>query len=242
MIPNEDTLLRDRSATSSTSTASRCCASTSSGATTRSSRRSTCRRPSARSSTRWAARRCRRCRREEQRLRPRGRRPDHPRGRRHAHGQRSDDVGAEQRTARRTTCKNLFVADGGPFVSQADKNCTWTILALAMRTERVHRRRAQEGDDLMSRLNRRDRRSDCSAPRRSRPRFTWTDAEARAGARARRRRARSAGREAGDAVQAEVLHRARVRDGARAGRHRSSRRTSDRAAPPTPACRSSWTS
>ena len=26
--------------------------------------------------------------------------------------------------------KNVFVADGGPFVSQADKNCTWTILAL----------------------------------------------------------------------------------------------------------------
>ena len=48
---------------SSTSGASRCCASTSSGATTRSSSRSTCRRPSAASSTRWAARRCRRCRR-----------------------------------------------------------------------------------------------------------------------------------------------------------------------------------
>jgi choline dehydrogenase-like flavoprotein len=31
-------------------------------------------------------------------------------------------------------CKNLFVADGGPFVSQCDKNPTWTILALAMRT------------------------------------------------------------------------------------------------------------
>jgi choline dehydrogenase-like flavoprotein len=30
--------------------------------------------------------------------------------------------------------KNLFVADAGPFVSQADKNLTWTILALAMRT------------------------------------------------------------------------------------------------------------
>jgi choline dehydrogenase-like flavoprotein len=30
--------------------------------------------------------------------------------------------------------KNLFVTDGGPFVSQADKNPTWTILALAMRT------------------------------------------------------------------------------------------------------------
>ena len=30
--------------------------------------------------------------------------------------------------------KNLFVADGAPFVTQADKNPTWTILALAMRT------------------------------------------------------------------------------------------------------------
>ncbi len=30
--------------------------------------------------------------------------------------------------------KNVFVADAGPFVSQADKNLTWTILALAMRT------------------------------------------------------------------------------------------------------------
>ena len=30
-------------------------------------------------------------------------------------------------------CKNLFVMDGASFVSQADKNITWTILALAMR-------------------------------------------------------------------------------------------------------------
>src|SRR6476620_2507987 len=30
--------------------------------------------------------------------------------------------------------KNLFVADAGPFVSNAHKTCTWTILALAMRT------------------------------------------------------------------------------------------------------------
>jgi choline dehydrogenase-like flavoprotein len=29
---------------------------------------------------------------------------------------------------------NLFVVDGGPFVSQADKNPTWTILALSWRT------------------------------------------------------------------------------------------------------------
>ncbi len=30
-------------------------------------------------------------------------------------------------------CKNLFVVDGGQFTSQADKNITWTILALSMR-------------------------------------------------------------------------------------------------------------
>jgi choline dehydrogenase-like flavoprotein len=29
--------------------------------------------------------------------------------------------------------KNVFCTDGGPFVSQADKNPTWTILALSMR-------------------------------------------------------------------------------------------------------------
>lgn len=31
-------------------------------------------------------------------------------------------------------CQNLFVVDGAPFVQQGDKNPTWTILALAMRT------------------------------------------------------------------------------------------------------------
>ena len=30
--------------------------------------------------------------------------------------------------------KNLFVADAAPFVSQGDKNATWTILALSART------------------------------------------------------------------------------------------------------------
>lgn len=30
-------------------------------------------------------------------------------------------------------CKNLFCVDGAPFVSQADKNITWTILALSLR-------------------------------------------------------------------------------------------------------------
>jgi len=40
---------------------------------------------------------------------------------------------------------NLFVADGGPFVSQADKNPTWTILALAMRTSEYITRQMNEG-------------------------------------------------------------------------------------------------
>ena len=31
-------------------------------------------------------------------------------------------------------CRNLFVVDGAPFVQQGDKNPTWTILALSMRT------------------------------------------------------------------------------------------------------------
>lgn len=31
-------------------------------------------------------------------------------------------------------CDNLFIVDAGPFVSQADKNPTWTILALSWRT------------------------------------------------------------------------------------------------------------
>jgi len=42
--------------------------------------------------------------------------------------------------------KNLFVADGGPFVTNADKNVTWTILALSMRTsERIADKR-KRGD------------------------------------------------------------------------------------------------
>jgi choline dehydrogenase-like flavoprotein len=41
--------------------------------------------------------------------------------------------------------KNLFVADGGPFVSQADKNPTWTILALSMRASDYITRLRNEG-------------------------------------------------------------------------------------------------
>jgi choline dehydrogenase-like flavoprotein len=41
--------------------------------------------------------------------------------------------------------RNLFIADGGPFVSQADKNPTWTIMALAMRTSEYITAQMQRG-------------------------------------------------------------------------------------------------
>ena len=41
--------------------------------------------------------------------------------------------------------KNLFVADGSPFVSQADKNPTWTILALSWRTSDYIAKQKQAG-------------------------------------------------------------------------------------------------
>ena len=42
--------------------------------------------------------------------------------------------------------KNLFVADAGPFVSQPNKNPTWTILALAMRTSEYIADLADKGE------------------------------------------------------------------------------------------------
>jgi choline dehydrogenase-like flavoprotein len=41
--------------------------------------------------------------------------------------------------------RNLFVADAGPFVSNSHKNCTWTILALSMRTAEHIARQRNEG-------------------------------------------------------------------------------------------------
>ena len=46
---------------------------------------------------------------------------------------------------------NLFVADGGPFVSHADKNPTHTIIALAWRTAEYLADGAEEGQCLRSR-------------------------------------------------------------------------------------------
>ncbi len=48
-------------------------------------------------------------------------------------------------TCQAHACKNLFVADGGPFVGQADKNPTWTILALSWRTSDGIARMMKEG-------------------------------------------------------------------------------------------------
>ncbi len=42
--------------------------------------------------------------------------------------------------------KNVFVADGGPFVSNPNKNPTWTILALAMRTSEYIAEERRKGD------------------------------------------------------------------------------------------------
>ena len=69
--------------------------------------------------------------------------------------------------------KNLFVADGGPFVSQADKNCTWTILALAMRTASYIADAAQGRDRVsLTQIDRTpiaERCCSCSPPPRRRP-------------------------------------------------------------------------
>ena len=75
-------------------------------------------------------------------LRDRAGRPDHPRSRRDAHGQRSVHLGAEQELpgARR---EERVRRRRRPAASQADKNCTWTILALSMRTADLHRRAAK---------------------------------------------------------------------------------------------------
>jgi choline dehydrogenase-like flavoprotein len=43
-------------------------------------------------------------------------------------------------------CKNLFVADSGPFVSNAHKNMTWTILALSMRTSETIAEERRKGN------------------------------------------------------------------------------------------------
>lgn len=42
--------------------------------------------------------------------------------------------------------KNLFVVDAAPFVSQGDKNCTWTIMALSMRASEYIAKEVRAGN------------------------------------------------------------------------------------------------
>ena len=92
--------------------------------------------------------------------------------------------------------KNVFVCDGGPFVSQADKNLTWTIIALSWRTSEFiaeERRKGNVWEPTMSDFKRRDVLHILGAAPAAAA-FTWTDAEAQQaaqGSQAARRRASS---------------------------------------------------
>ena len=99
----------------------------------RSCRPSTCRKRSARSSRRWAASLS-------------GAMPgkDHDygleAGGRIIHEAGCTRMGSDPKTSvlnescQAHDAKNVVVADAGPFVTNADKNCTWTIMALSWRT------------------------------------------------------------------------------------------------------------
>ena len=94
--------------------------------------------------------------------------------------------------------KNVFVSDGGPFVSQADKNLTWTIMALAWRTSEHIAERAEEGEHLMRDLKRR-RVLQILGATPAMAALGFTESEAEAVRRSRRRRARSRAAAAGAA-------------------------------------------
>ena len=109
------------------------CASTGSGASRRCARRSTCRRPSATIIQRDGRRgvRADAGAEEDYGLEPGGR---------IIHEAGGTRMGKDPRTSvlnewcQAHEAKNVFVCDAGPFVTNADKNCTWTIMALAWRT------------------------------------------------------------------------------------------------------------
>ena len=232
-------LLRDRPERRRQIRASPCCASTSSSTITRSTRRSTCRRPSARSSQRWAARRCRRCRRASSATASQPAAASSTRSARRAWATIRRRR-CSTRTARRTTCKNLFVADGGPFVTQRRQELHLDDPRALDADERLHRRAAQGGDALMA-IDSSSARSKLLGAAPVAAAFAL-DARRRRSRRTTCRAARATAAQQAGAASAEVLHRARVSDRARAGRSDHPEATSARAAPPTPACRSSWTS
>ena len=140
--------------------------------------------------------------------------------------------------------KNLFVADGGPFVSQPDKNCTWTILALAMRTANYIADQRKAGtisiDGSEARIGHGSDAADCSARRRSRPGSRGPRPKPRRRPPPRRRPAAPrlyAGPRSSRSFSAHTSTRRCA-----CWWTSSSRKTSAPAAPPTPASPSSWTS
>ena len=63
--------------------------------------------------------------------------------------------------------RNLFVADGGPFVTNGDKNPTWTILALSMRTSEYIIEQRNQGGNLMASVRHARRQPRTTPPSRS---------------------------------------------------------------------------
>ena len=205
--------------TSSTSGASRCCASTTRGATTR--------RLQAQAHAgdlpqhhrrRWAATPTSPMPTQGTGLRPGRRRPDHPRSRRHAHGQRSEDVGAQPQLpgARReepVRRRRRAVRLAGRQEPDVDDHGA-RLAHVASTSPTSGGRGTSDGSDARiddDACSRSLGAAPAAAARRSRGRPRADAAAAQA-----QRRPRAQAAAAGQRLQAEVLHRARVRDRRRA--------------------------
>ena len=134
--------------------------------------------------------------------------------------------------------KNLFVADGGPFVSQSDKNPTWTILA-PERPTRGSAAAEGNGGNLEGETGREGGGGDASPGPRVPPRptgrhATWNVPAVRCSPHVRQRVQLSSS-------SPNSLQRTSTRR-FESSSISSCRATNGPAAPPTPVCRSSWTS
>ena len=145
--------------------------------------------------------------------------------------------------------KNLFVADGGPLAIAGRQELHVDNPRALDADGRIHCRRAARGNGLVRAspgprtYMETDRRTMLRLlGRRSRGGRIRLDRSRGAGGAHSRAGGANDGSENRDAVQAEVLQRARVGDDCDAGRHDHSQRTIDPAARPTPRCRSSWIS
>ncbi len=78
--------------------------------------------------------------------------------------------------------KNVFVADGGPFVTQADKNRRGRFSRCRMRTSEFIADRAQEGESLMAGMDRRQALKVLASAPIAAAAITWTEADVRTAA------------------------------------------------------------